>query len=81
MVTVNSGEAAIARLQSSPPDIVLADVSMPGTSGYDIARFVKQRLAHVPVVLLTGAFEPVDQSKVAEAGCEAVLAKPVDPSL
>jgi len=62
---------------------VLADVGMPGRNGYEVARYIKQspKLSHIPVVLLTGAFEPVDQAKAAEAGCDGVLAKPFEPQL
>ena len=83
VVAVSDGDQAIARLDTMPPDIVLADVGMPGRSGYDVAQHVKQTptLAHIPVVLLTGAFEPVDQVKAASVGCDAVLAKPFDPQL
>jgi len=83
VVAVSDGDQAIARLDTEPPDIVLADVGMPGRSGYDVAQHVKQSptLAHIPVVLLTGAFEPVDQVKAAAVGCDAVLAKPFDPQL
>jgi CheY-like chemotaxis protein len=83
VVAVSDGDQAIARLQASPPDIVLADVGMPGKSGYEVAQFIKQspQLAHIPVVLLTGAFEPVDQARAAEAGCDGVLAKPFEPQL
>jgi CheY-like chemotaxis protein len=58
VVTVSDGDQAIHCLESSPPDIVLADIGMPGRNGYEVAQFVKQspRLAHIPVVLLTGAF-------------------------
>ena len=56
---------------------------MPGTNGYEVAQYIRQtpRLAHIPVVLLTGAFEPVDQARAAEAGCDGVLAKPFEPQL
>ena len=83
VVAVSDGDQAIARLDSEPPDIVLADVGMPGRTGYDVAQHVKETpaLAHIPVVLLTGAFEPVDQAKAAAVGCDAVLAKPFDPQL
>jgi CheY-like chemotaxis protein len=84
VVAVGDGEAAIACLDASPPpDIVLADIDMPGRNGYEVARYVKQspRLSHIPVVLLTGAFEPVDQAKAAEAGCDGILAKPFEPQL
>jgi CheY-like chemotaxis protein len=83
VVAVSDGDEAIARLEASPPDIVLADIGMPGRNGYEVARYVKQspRLAHIPVVLLTGAFEPVDQARAAEAGCDGILAKPFEPQL
>jgi CheY-like chemotaxis protein len=83
VVAVGDGDQAIERLDSSPPDIVLADVGMPGRNGYEVARYIKQSptLSHIPVVLLTGAFEPVDQAKAAEAGCDGVLAKPFEPQL
>src|ERR1700688_4917135 len=83
VVAVSDGDQAIARLDAMPPDIVLADVGMPGKSGYEVAAYVKQtpRLAHIPVVLLTGAFEPVDQVKASAAGCDGVLAKPFEPQL
>jgi len=83
VVAVSDGDQAIARLDAIPPDIVLVDVGMPGKSGYEVAEYVKQtaRLAHIPVVLLTGAFEPVDQVKAAALGCDGVLAKPFEPQL
>ncbi len=80
---VSDGDQAIARLQSDPPDIVLADVGMPGKDGYEVAAFVKRspRLSHIPVVLLTGAFEPIDQARADSVGCDGVLAKPFEPQL
>jgi CheY-like chemotaxis protein len=83
VVAVSDGDQAIERLEAAPPDIVLADVGMPGRDGYEVARYVRQspRLAHIPVVLLTGAFEPVDEARAAEVGCDGVLAKPFEPQL
>src|SRR3954454_15198281 len=74
VIAVSDGDQAIARLESSPPDIVLADVGMPGKNGYEVAEYVKKtpKLAHIPVVLLTGAFEPVDQAKATAVGCDGV---------
>lgn len=81
VVAFSDGEHAIASLSHTPPDIVLADIGMPGRSGYDVARHIKQTPAlwHIPVLLLTGAFEPVDQAKLAEVGCDGVLTKPFEP--
>ena len=83
VVAVSDGDQAIARLNDQPPDIVLADVGMPGKNGYEVASYVKSqpRLAHIPVLLLTGAFEPIDQAKANEAGCDGVLAKPFEPQI
>jgi DNA-binding response OmpR family regulator len=66
-----------------PPDIVLADVDMPKRDGYEVAAYVKSRpkLAHIPVVLLTGAFEPIDQARASAAGSSDVLAKPFEPQM
>src|SRR5438309_3100799 len=56
---------------------------MPGKNGYEVAQYVKRspHLAHIPVVLLPGAFEPVDQARATEAGCDGILAKPFEPQL
>jgi CheY-like chemotaxis protein len=63
------------------PDIVLADVDIPEVDGYALAAHVKQspRLKGVPVLLLAGAFEPVDQRRADQIGCEGVLIKPFEP--
>ena len=83
VVAVSDGDQAIERIEADPPDIVLADIGMPGRTGYEVAQHIKQspRLKHIPVLLLTGAFEPVDQAKAVAAGCDGVLAKPFEPQL
>ena len=83
VVAVSDGDQAIARLEAAPPDIVLADIGMPGKNGYEVAQFIRRspKLAHIPVLLLTGAFEPVDQARANEAGCDGVLAKPFEPQM
>ena len=83
VVAVADGAAALARIQAEPPDIVLADVAMPGLDGYQLCTRIKGTpgLAHIPVVLLTGAFDAVDEAKAGAAGCDAVLAKPFEPQL
>jgi DNA-binding response OmpR family regulator len=83
VVAVGDGAQAIARLVSEPFDIVLADIGMPVKDGFDVAAFVKEHptLRHVPVILLTGAFESVDEAKVRAVGAAAVLAKPFEPQV
>ena len=41
VVAVSDGDEAIARLSKTPPDIVLADVGMPGKNGYEVAQHIK----------------------------------------
>ena len=83
VITVSDGDQAIARVERQPPDIVLADIGMPGRSGYEVSGYIKDspHLAHIPVILLTGAFEPVDRHKATAAKCDGVLAKPFEPQL
>ena len=60
---------------------MLADIGMPKRSGYDVAAFVKghPELTHIPVLLLAGAFEPVDEARAEQVGCDGVLVKPFEP--
>ncbi len=81
VVTVGNGRLAIERAEEVQPDVVLCDIIMPEKDGYEVCQFVKQnpRLAHVPVLLLTGAFEPFDQEKATRVGADGSLAKPFEP--
>jgi CheY-like chemotaxis protein len=58
--TVSSGVAAVKRLSTLQPVLVLADVSLPGRDGYEVCEFVKTSadLLSVPVLLMGGGLEP-----------------------
>src|SRR6187549_3512311 len=81
VLAVNDGEQAIARIPAEQPDVVLADIGMPRKGGYDVAAFVKSRpdLSHIPVLLLAGAFEPVDDARAKQVKCDGVLVRPFEP--
>src|SRR5262245_4601134 len=81
VLAANDGAQALKMLDQDPPDIVLADAGMAGTNGYDLARHVKdtRRLAHIPVLLSSGAYNPIDHAKAADVGCAGVLMKPFEP--
>ena len=83
VVSVGDGKEAIERVKSDRPDIVLADIGMPERDGYEVAEFIKgsPEHAHIPVLLLTGAFEPIDESRAKSVGCEGVLVKPFEPQM
>ena len=74
VVTVGNGRLAIEKVQEVRPDVVLCDIIMPEKDGYEVCEFIKKNpgLAHVPVLLLTGAFEPFDQERAARAGCDEI---------
>lgn len=79
--TVGNGQKAIDEIRSVMPDVVLCDIIMPEKNGYEVCEFIKSSpdLRHIPVLLLTGAFEPFDQERAKAAGCEGFLAKPFEP--
>jgi CheY-like chemotaxis protein len=81
VVTVGNGRLAIERVQEVRPDVVLCDIIMPEKDGYEVCDFIKKTpsLAQIPVLLLTGAFEPFDQERAARVGCDGFLAKPFEP--
>jgi CheY-like chemotaxis protein len=84
VVTVGDGDQAVERIAQDLPEIVLADVSMPGRDGYAVAEYVKRSADHAArtrVVLLTGAFEPVDEGRTRSLGVDGVLAKPFEPQM
>jgi CheY-like chemotaxis protein len=83
VIAVSNGSQAISLAPVERPDIVLADVGMPERDGYEVAAFIKRTpgLSHIPVLLLTGAFEPIDEGRAKAAGCDGVLVKPFEPQM
>ena len=83
VTVVGDGRQAIERVVADRPDIVLADIGMPERDGYEVAAFIKNdpRFAGIPVILLTGAFEPLDEERARKVGCDGVLVKPFEPQV
>ncbi len=81
IIAVNNGDAAIRKLADVSPDLVLADIFMPVRNGYEVCEYVKKdsRLANVPVVLLVGAFDPLDEREAQRVGADGILKKPFVP--
>jgi CheY-like chemotaxis protein len=80
VVTVSDGDTALLRLKDSAPALVLADISMPGATGYDICRYVKSAAGYVGtrVVLTAGAVEQFDEAEVRQCGADSTLKKPFE---
>src|SRR6266699_3226910 len=81
VISVNNGEAAVRKLAELTPDLVLADIFMPVRNGYEVCEYVKKdaRFAHMPVVLLVGAFDPLDEREAQRVGADGILKKPFVP--
>jgi len=81
VIAVGNGEAAVRRIPDLQPDLVLADIFMPVRNGYEVCEFVKkdERFSHVPVILLVGAFDPLDEKEARRVGADGVLKKPFVP--
>jgi CheY-like chemotaxis protein len=81
VVAVGNGEAACRKVPEVNPDIVLADVFMPVRNGYEVCEFVKRdsRFSETPVILLVGAFDPLDEKEAQRVGADGVLKKPFVP--
>jgi CheY-like chemotaxis protein len=77
---VSDGQEALARAEASPPDIILADLTMPGLSGLELCRKIREhpRLRSIPFILLTNSFEEFDRGEGDAAGVTAYVEKPFE---
>jgi len=78
--SVSNGEEALNLLETFRPDIVLADIEMPKVNGYNLCERIKKNPAtsHVPVILLAGAFEPLDEELAEQVGADDTVIKPFE---
>lgn len=78
VIALGNGEQAVQQLESIQPDLVMADVFMPGKDGYEVCEFVKAhpQFKHTPVILLVHAFEPFDPDRAQKVNADQQLTKP-----
>ncbi|MGD9562347.1 MAG: response regulator [Pyrinomonadaceae bacterium] len=78
VIAFSDGDAAIEHIDEIAPDIVLADVHMPGINGYQVCELIRsnEATAATPVVLLVGSFEPFDRDEADRVGANSYLTKP-----
>lgn len=77
---VNNGEEALAVAGAFKPDIVLADIEMPKINGYQLCETLKNSAAtkDIPVILLSGAFEPLDEELARHVKADSFVVKPFE---
>ena len=80
VVEAASGEEGLACCEREPVDLILADLSMPGMSGWDVAAACRQRFPEVPLGFVTGWGDRLDPEDVSRSGVRFVLSKPFAPA-
>lgn len=80
ITVVASGDDAIRKAVEIKPDVMLVDALMPGKNGYEVCREIRQNpaLSHVAILLMTGAFEVVDEEKNRLSGADEFIIKPFE---
>lgn len=70
------GRSALRAFAKQPPDLILLDIILPGMSGIEIAKKVRTKLFHLPIIMMTGCVGTVDLQSSLEAGATGYLVKP-----
>ncbi len=80
LISVNNGDEAVTKAIEEKPDIIIADVSMPGKTGYEVCREIKSHpeLKSVPVILMHGTFETFNEELAKQVGADDYLTKPFE---
>jgi CheY-like chemotaxis protein len=81
VIQARDGREGIALARSVKPLLILLDIQLPGMSGYDVARELRNNseLADVPIVAVTSYAMVGDRERAIEAGCTGYIEKPISP--
>ena len=82
VTTVSNGQAALKSLKDFIPDLIVADVFMPGKTGYEVCEFIKSdpKLSRIPVVLIVAPMEPYDSTEGHRVKADSLVTKPLESS-
>ncbi len=76
VVAEADGEAALAAIQDSEPDLVLLDLMMPRRDGLEVCRTLRRAGSRIPILMITARVEVSDRVLGLDAGADDYLAKP-----
>ena len=81
--TADNGEAAIARIKSNPPHLIIMDVVMPGQNGFQTTREISRdpSTQHLPIIICSSKNQETDRIWGIRQGAREFMVKPVDPTL
>jgi DNA-binding response OmpR family regulator len=71
-----SGAEGLAAIEAEVPEAVFLDLVMPGVSGVELLRKIRQRHPELPIVVVTGRAAPIDLSEVRRLGVTDIVEKP-----
>jgi DNA-binding response OmpR family regulator len=76
--TAANGMEALSQIRSSPPDLIVLDLMLPGIDGFGICGMVKrdQRFSRIPIIMLTARVQPNDHKTSVKLGADAYMTKP-----
>jgi two-component system cell cycle response regulator DivK len=79
--TALTGLQAVDKAMSSPPDVVVLDLELPGMDGWAAARHLRQNAStrHIPIVAVSAHAFPEDEARAKDAGCDVFVTKPCLP--
>ena len=84
VTSVSSAAEALARFDQEPPDLLVSDIGMPGTDGYELIKRVRnlptEKGGRVPSAALTAYARAEDQTKALVSGFTIHIPKPVEPN-
>lgn len=77
--SATNGKAALAKVQTTVPDLILMDAMMPGMDGYEVTRRIREQknLPFIPILLIT-AYENLNAAKALDIGANDFVRKPIE---
>lgn len=78
VITADSADAALQKLKSIKPDVIVTDVTLDPKNGYDLCKAIKQQSPNVPVLVLSSKQHPFDPAKGSAAQADDHIDKPFD---
>jgi two-component system cell cycle response regulator DivK len=77
----SDGMSAVEIASAAQPDLILMDIGLPGQSGLEAVRAIRERGAKVPIIAVSSRVMPGDREQAIAAGCDEFVPKPIDDTL